>query len=241
MSEARKLEGAYLVTGGAGAIAKPIVMRLAAAGARVVVVDLDQGRAGARAAEVGGLGVAADLTSATGAAAMVRAAEKAYGPVAGLVHTTGGFAMGPLGAATDADYDRMFDLNVRTLFYAVRAVLPSMKDAKRGFICGFSSEPGLTGAAPNSALYGAAKSAVATLLHSLDRELDGSVGDIRVAVMYPMGAVDTPANRRDMPAFDPTGYIDPDDIATTIVHAASTSARGRLVDLAVYPRRRSAT
>jgi len=232
-----KLDGAYLVTGGAGAIAKPIVTRLAEAGAKVVVVDLDEGRARARAAEVGGLGVAADLTSAAGAAAMVHAAEQAYGPVAGLVHTTGGFTMGPLASATDADYDRMFDLNVRTLFYAVRAVLPSMVAHKRGFVCGFSSEPGLTGAAPNSALYGAAKSAVATLLHSLDRELGADAGDVRVAVVYPMGAVDTPANRRDMPTFDTHGFIDADDLATTIVHAATTSARGRLIDLAVYPRR----
>jgi len=236
-----KLEGAYLVTGGAGAIAKPIVAKLAAAGAKVVVVDIDKGRADARAAEVGGLGVVADLTKASGAAAMVVAAEAAFGPVAGLVHTTGGFAMGPLAAASDSDYDRMFDLNVRTLFYAVRAVLPAMQAHQRGFVCGFSSEPGLTGAAPNSALYGASKSAVATLLHSLDRELSAEAGDIKVSVVYPMGAVDTPANRRDMPNFDPSGYIDPEDIADTIVHAAMRSGRGRLVDLAVYPRRRSAS
>lgn len=93
----------------------------------------------------------------------------------------------------------------------------------------FSSEPGWTGASPGSALYGAAKSAVTTLL----RSLDGT--DVRVAVVYPMGAVDTPANRRDMPGFE--RFIDPREIAETLVHAAQRSRAGRLLELAIHPPR----
>ena len=225
----------YVVTGGAGAIAKPVVHALAAAGARVVVADLDQGRADARAAEIGdrGFGLAVDLSKADGAAAMVAAAEAKFGLVDGLVHTAGGFAMGPLVEQSPEAFDKMFDVNVRTLFYAVRAAVPPMVSRERGFVCAFGSAPAMTGRAPGSALYGAAKSAVATLMHSLAEEV-GKAG-VHVCVVHPMGAVDTPANRRDMPGVDEATLIDPEDIADTIVHAARRSDRGRMLDLAVWP------
>jgi len=54
-------------------------------------------------------------------------------------------------------------------------------------------------------------------------------------VIYPMGAVDTPANRRDMPSFE--RYIDPQEIGETIVHAAQRSRAGRLLELAIHPPR----
>ena len=76
---------------------------------------------------------------------------------------------------------------------------------------------------------------MAHLLHSLDAELHGK--GVRVAIVYPMGAVDTPANRRDMPDFDPAGYIDPDEIAETIVFAATRGPRARLRELPVWPAR----
>jgi hypothetical protein len=52
-----------------------------------------------------------------------------------------------------------------------------------------------------------------------------------------MGAIDTPANRKDMPNADPRTFIDPGEIAATILHAATRSARGRLSELPVHPPR----
>jgi NADP-dependent 3-hydroxy acid dehydrogenase YdfG len=72
-------------------------------------------------------------------------------------------------------------------------------------------------------------------MHSLDGELAGT--QVRVAVVYPMGAVDTPANRRDMPDFDPARFIDPNEIAAALVFAAERSPRGRILDLPIYPPR----
>jgi NADP-dependent 3-hydroxy acid dehydrogenase YdfG len=168
---------------------------------------------------------------------MVAATTAHFGRVDGLVHTVGGFAMGPLHEAAPDVYDRMFDLNVRSLFYAVRAVLPTMIAQDRGFIAGISSEPGWTGAAKGSALYAAAKSAVATLLRSLDAELARSA--VRVAILYPMGAVDTPANRKDMPSVDPRTLIDPAELGAAIRFAAGRSIRGRVTELPVYPPRQA--
>jgi len=227
----------FVVTGGAGAIARPILAALASAGAKVVAVDRELQHARAVADPLGGLGLAADLTQPDGAAAMVTTVEGELGRIAidGLVHTVGGFHMAKVHEAQPADYDRMFDLNVRTLFYTVRALLPGMLKRNRGFICAFSSEPAWTGQAPGASLYAASKAAVATFLRSLDAELGAS--NVRVSVVYPMGAVDTPANRRDMPEFDAHRYIDPAEIADTIVFAASRGPRARLLELPVFPHR----
>jgi NADP-dependent 3-hydroxy acid dehydrogenase YdfG len=225
----------FVVTGAGGAIAAPIVRALAAAGARVALVDHHEERIRERAAAVGGVALAADVASVAGAAAMVRAVESALGPIEGLVHTVGGFAMGKLTESDEATYERMFDLNVRALFATLRAVVPGMQARGRGFIAALSSEPGWSGSAPGTALYGAAKSAATSLLRTLDRELGG--GEISVAIVYPMGAVDTPANRRDMPGVDPASFIDPEELAETIVYAATRGSRGRLRELPVFPPR----
>src|SRR5579871_1583622 len=173
-------ERVIIVTGGGGAIARGILRSFARVGAKLAVVDrtIEHARAGADA--VGGVAIVADLTSGEGAEAMVRETRARLGRVDGLVHTVGGFAMAPLIGGDAALYDRMFDVNVRTLFHALRAVAPSLVAQGSGFLCGFSSEPGWTGAAPGAALYGAAKSAVATLLRSLDGELRGSAVDVAI-------------------------------------------------------------
>jgi NADP-dependent 3-hydroxy acid dehydrogenase YdfG len=207
----------YVVTGGKGAIGSAVVKAFDAAGARAIVADRP----------------AVDVLDAQGAEALVREVIAREGRLDGVIHTVGGFGMAKVHEAALADYDRMFDLNVRSLFYVARAVVPHFLSTRRGFLAAFSSEPGWTGAAPGAALYAAAKAAVATFLRSLDGELAGT--DARVAVIYPMGAVDTPANRRDMPGFE--RFIDPREIAETIVHAAQRSRAGRLVELPVYPPR----
>jgi NADP-dependent 3-hydroxy acid dehydrogenase YdfG len=228
----------FLVTGGLGAIAQSIVAALLDAGARVALVDLDGTRAAARAAELGpgrAIGIGADLRRREEALRMVDEARGAFGRIDGLVHTAGGFAMAPLEQTDEATYDTLFDGNVRTLFHALAATVPQLRAAGRGFVCGISSTPGWSGASPGAAVYGAAKSAVATLLRSLDGELVGT--DVAVSVLFAMGVVDTAANRAAMPDADPATFIDPSDLAEAVVHAARRSPRGRVVELPVRPRR----
>jgi NADP-dependent 3-hydroxy acid dehydrogenase YdfG len=205
----------YVITGGKGGIGSAVVKAFDAAGARAIVAD----RPGV------------DVLDPASPEAFVREVLEREGRLDGLIHTVGGFGMAKVHEAALADYERMFDLNMRSLFYVARAVVPHFLATKRGFLAAFSSEPGWTGAAPGAALYAASKAAVATFLRSLDGELAGT--DASVAVLYPMGAVDTPANRRDMPGFE--RFIDPRDIAETLVHAAQRSRAGRLLELPVYP------
>jgi hypothetical protein len=58
-------------------------------------------------------------------------------------------------------------------------------------------------------------------------------------VVYPMGTVDTPANRKDMPNADPNTWIDPVEIGAAFVHMATRSARGRVLEMQVFPPRAS--
>lgn len=225
----------FVLTGAGGAIAGPIARVLAHAGARLVLVDRVEDHVAERAREFHALPLGADLSTAAGAEAMAHAVVGRYGRIDGLVHTVGGFAMGRIVDSDAATYDRMFDLNVRTLFNVLRAVAPGMLARGSGFICGLSSEPGWTGRAPGTALYGAAKSAATSLLRTLEAEARGT--QVAVCIVYPMGAVDTPANRRDMPGVDPQTFIDPAEIAASILHAATRSPRGRLTELPIHPPR----
>lgn len=225
----------FIITGAGGAIAGPIVRAFAHAGARLVLVDREELHVAERAREHHATALAADLTTLAGADAMTHAVIGRFGRIDGVIHTVGGFAMGRLIDGDAASYDRMFDLNVRTLFNVLRAVAPGMLARGDGFICGFSSEPGWTGRSPGTALYGAAKAAATSLLRTLEAEAKGT--QVAVCIVYPMGAVDTPANRQDMPNVNPSTLIDPAEIAASILHAATRSPRGRLAELPIYPPR----
>lgn len=225
----------FILTGGGGALAGPIARCLQHAGATLVLVDRNEDHVRERAREHHATPLAADLATLDGAVTMANAVVGRHGRIDGLVHTVGAFAMGRIVDGDAATYDRMFDANVRTLFNVLRAVAPGMLARGDGFICGISSEPGWTGRAPGTALYGAAKAAATSLLRTLEAEARGT--QVGVCIVYPMGAIDTPANRKDMPNTDPKTFIDPNEIAASILHAATRSARGRLSELPIHPPR----
>ncbi|MCU1282696.1 MAG: short-chain dehydrogenase/reductase [bacterium] len=225
----------FVITGGGGALAGPIARSFAHAGARLVLVDRVLEHVAERAREHHATPLGADLTTLDGAVAMANSVVGRHGRIDGLVHTVGAFAMGRIVDSDAATYDRMFDLNVRTLFNTLRAVAPAMLARGDGFICAISSEPGWTGRAPGSALYGAAKSAATSLMRTLEAEARGT--QVGVCIVYPMGAIDTPINRKEMPNADPQSFIDPGEIAASILHAATRSPRGRLSELPIHPPR----
>jgi NAD(P)-dependent dehydrogenase (short-subunit alcohol dehydrogenase family) len=222
-----------LITGAAGALARPVVDAFAAAGSRIVLADLVA--PDAAAAHVGGVALQCDLLNATSAAAAVGRAAEVHGRLDHVLHLVGGFSWQPAHEASDADYDRLFDLNVRSLFNVGRAALPILRARGQGLLAGVSSGQAWRGAGEGVALYAASKAAVATWLRSVDLELGGT--DVKVAILYPMGVIDTPANRASMPDADPAGWIDPVDLAAALVFAASTTRRGRMLELPVHPGR----
>jgi NADP-dependent 3-hydroxy acid dehydrogenase YdfG len=225
----------FIITGAGGAISSAINTAFQAAGAKLALADRPGNAERARNQLGAGLAVGVDLSSLEGAQDMVAATVAHYGRVDGLIHTVGGFATGKILEFQAEDFTRMFDMNVKTLAYAVAAILPEVLKQEDGFIGGISAAQVARGAGPGVALYTAAKGAVALFLKSLDAELKGS--SAKAGVIYPMGAVDTPANRRDMPDTDPNTWIDPAEIAAAFVYMASRSNRGRVLEMQVFPAR----
>lgn len=172
-----------------------------------------------------------DLTDEAAARTSVEAVRKDAGAVDAVLNIAGGFAMEPAAEAMREDYERMFALNLVTLFNTTRAVLPVMKAQGSGFILGVAAAAAEAGGS-GMALYAASKAAVAAYLKSLQAEFEG-VG-LRVSVLYPMGAVDTPANRSSMPKADPSTWITAEELAESMLHLATRSRRGHIRELKVY-------
>jgi NADP-dependent 3-hydroxy acid dehydrogenase YdfG len=232
-------DGTYIITGGAGAIAGHIARTFHEAGARLALVDLDKDRLHQRAAGLDALALAADLTRFDDIERILDEATTELGPIDGLIHTTGGFAMAPAAESGPELYDRMLDLNLRTLVNTCRGFLPHFLDRGSGFLAGFSAAPAWQrGGGAGMSVYAAAKAAVAAYLRAVNDEL-GSKG-IRTTVVYPMGVVETPANRQSMPDADPSTWIDPDEIARALLFAATRSHRGQVEEIAVYARGKAA-
>lgn len=223
----------FIITGAGGAISSAINTAFNTAGAQLALADRPGNAERARDHLGAGLVVPVDLGSLAGAEAMVKATIEHYGRLDGLIHTVGGFATGKILEFKPEDLEKMIHLNLNTLAYAVAAALPEILEQDDGFIGGISAAQVARGAGPGAALYTAAKGAVALFLKSLDGELKGS--SARAGVVYPMGAVDTPANRKDMPDADPNTWIDPLEIGAAFVHMASRSARGRVLEMQVFP------
>lgn len=223
-----------LITGGGGNLAGSVAERFAAAGSRVILVDVEAPED--RARSLGGHALAGNLLDEEDTTRVIDEAIALRGHVDHVVHTVGGFTWGDAHQAELSDYERMMDLNVRSLFLVGRAVLPHLRERGSGLLAGVSAGQAYRGGAGGVALYAAAKSAVSAWIRSVDDELDGT--DVSAVCLYPMGVIDTPTNREAMPDADPGTWIDPYDLGAALVFAASTSRRGRARDLPVFPGRR---
>lgn len=229
-----RFDGVVVITGGGGGAAGGIAEAFRDAGARIVLAGRRSETMQRRAAALDALAIEGDLADPAGASRVVSGALAAHGRLDALIHAAGGFAMGAAHESGMDAYDRMFDINVRTLHAMTGAVLPVFLRQDAGFLAGFSSGAVGGGGAARMTLYAAAKAAVELYLLSLRKEVAGT--GIRVAVVTPLGAIDTPANRRDMPDADWRSWIDPREIGRALVAAAAQGDRGRLLDLALSAR-----
>jgi 2-hydroxycyclohexanecarboxyl-CoA dehydrogenase len=153
------------VTGAAHGLGAAIAVRLAAAGAEVVVADIDALAGTAVADTVGGRFVELDITDVDA----VDAAVAAHGPFGVLVNNAGVDDVDFFTALTPARWQRMLRVNLEGTFACTRAVLPAMQQNGWGRIITMSSEAGRIGSAGN-AVYAATKGALIAFTKSLARE-----------------------------------------------------------------------
>lgn len=156
-----------LVTGGAGGLGAATCRALAAAGARVVVADVDEAGGRAVAAEVEGEFVATDVGDLQANHAAVAFAVGRFGGL-DLVHLNAGVSSG-MGLDEDFDaerYRRIMAVNLDGVVYGTHAALPALRARGAGAIVATASLAGLTGV-PYDPLYSANKHAVVGLARSL--------------------------------------------------------------------------
>ncbi|MFO8100025.1 MAG: SDR family NAD(P)-dependent oxidoreductase [Salinibacter sp.] len=219
------------ITGAAGAIGSVTAETFADAGWDLALIDYGaDNRATLEASFPDAHVFDADLTDGAAAREAFDAID-AGGSLDAVLALAGGFAMQPAAEATADDYERMMDINVRTLFNTARAAVPVLTAHGHGFFLGVSAPAGIDGQS-SAALYGASKGAVAAYVKSLGKEYNAE--GLRTSVLYPMGVVDTPANREGMPDADPSAWIAPRELADGMLHLATRTPRGHVPELKVH-------
>lgn len=190
MSDGRFAGRIAAVTGAASGLGRATALALARQGARLLLFDRDA--AGLEETGAGCPGAVLVLGDAASAADVARAAAEAearLGPVELLATAAGilGPAV-PAIEAEEADWDRVFAVNVKGTWLAARTFIPQMRKAGGGAMVAFASTAGLAGSAALPA-YSASKGAVVLLTRSL--ALTHAAEGIRVNCVCP-GAIETP-------------------------------------------------
>lgn len=226
-----------IVTGAGSGFGAAIACAYVEQGAKVVLADLREDAARAVASDLGAnaTSVKCDVSQFADVKAMVSHCERTFGAPHVLVNNAGTTHRNQSMLEVDEDtYDRVFAVNVKSIFHTTRAVVPLMRSRKDGVILNVGSVGGIR-PRPGLTWYNSSKGAVKVMTKSMAVELanDG----IRVNVIAPvmaatgllqdfMGVADTPENRARFVSTIPLGRMcTPEDVANVAVFLASDAAR----------------
>jgi len=209
-----------MVTGANGGLGASVTEALLEAGATVVGVSRHIQQSAFTQDKFTAL--AAEISTAEGAKNIVETIVKRFGKLDVVVHTVGGFAGGPSIVDTDeATFQRMFDLNLNSAFYLLRAAIPELRKSGSGRLIAIGSraalEPG-----PGVGAYSASKAALVSLIRTA--ALENKDSGMTANTILP-GTIDTPANRKAMPGANVSKWVPPAAIASLIVWLCGDGAK----------------
>jgi NAD(P)-dependent dehydrogenase (short-subunit alcohol dehydrogenase family) len=171
-----------------------------------------------------------EISTASGAKAAIDEVMARFGKLDVLAHTVGGFAGGQSIADTDdSTFQRMFDINLNSTFYLLRAAIPGMRKTGNGRIVAIGSRAAVEPGAGVGA-YSASKAAMVSLIRTTAQE--NKDAGLTANVILP-GTMDTPANRKSMSNSDFSKWVRPAAVASLIAWLVSDA--GRDVNGAVIP------
>lgn len=229
-----RLEGkTAIVTGGASGFGDGIVRKFAAEGARVMVADINGEGAKRVAEEVGGIPCTVDVGDGGSVQAMADAALTEFGHLDILVNNAGVSHMpATLETIAEEDFDRVFRVNMKSVYLTARSLVPHFKERGAGAILNVASTAGVS-PRPRLNWYNASKGWMITATRTMAVELapDG----IRVNAINPVAGEtpllktflgeDTPEMRAKFLATIPLGrFSTPEDMGNAACFLCSDEA-----------------
>jgi 3-oxoacyl-[acyl-carrier protein] reductase len=227
-----------LVTGAGSGFGEGIATRFAAEGAKLVVNDVarDNGeRVAAAIRAAGGDAVFAygDVSKDVDVGGLLKAATGSYGGLDIVVNNAGvSHRNQPLLGITEAEFDRVFSINVKSLFWTAQHMVPHLRERGGGVFINIASTAGVR-PRPGLVWYNGSKGAMITISRAMAVEL--APDRIRVNVINPVAGdtpllatfmgEDTPARRAQFIGSIPLGrFSQPRDIANAALYLASDEA-----------------
>jgi NAD(P)-dependent dehydrogenase (short-subunit alcohol dehydrogenase family) len=220
MPDERFLSGASAaVTGGGAGIGRAVAVRLAAAGARVAVGDLDPAAAEAVVDEIGDAAFAAelDIADSAGFEGFLAAAEERNGALSIMVNNAGIDWIGPFHEEPDEVTRREIDVNLYGTTIGSKLALARMLPRRSGHLVNVASGVGRV-PLPGSATYSATKHGVVGLTESLRLEYRGSGVDFSVVLpsQVDTAMIDGQGRPRTLP------LVSADEVAAAVLDAIAT-------------------
>lgn len=219
-----------LVTGGGRGIGAAIAHKLASMGATIVICGRRKAPLEQTAKELQGEFVVCDVADWNSVTALAQRIKETFGHLNILVNNAGigGFG-GPLHTMPLENWDSVLNVNLRGVFYTVRAFAPMLISAGGGDIINISSIAGKN-ALPNGAAYAASKWGLNGLSYSIAEELRGH--NIRVSVICP-GSTNTELGPHT--GKDPKKMLQPDDVAHAVAMLVTQAPQSFASEIILRP------
>jgi short-subunit dehydrogenase len=206
-----------VITGASSGIGAALATLVAGQGAKVVLAARREPELAQVAAPLGGdaITVVTDVTQRGDLERLRDRAVERFGHIDVWVGNAGRGITRSITQLTDADFDDMMAINVKSVLYGLQAVVPHFRDRKRGHLITVSSMLGRVPMAPFRSAYSASKAAVNSLMTSLRLELRADYPEVHVSTVLP-GVVATPfganalhggPDSRKLPMAQPVGEV----------------------------------
>ncbi len=229
-----------LVTGGNRGIGRAIALRLAQLGASVAICGRDAQALSVTEAELKKFGSPvhsqlADVSRSADVTALVDKTQAALGPISILVNNAGIGLFGPAHEKKEADWDRVLNTNLKSVFLVSRAVTPAMIQRGAGDIINISSLAGRNAFA-GGGIYCASKWGLQGLSACMAEDLREH--GIRVSVICPGSVATAFSSGSARSPKDPAKVLSPEDVAHAVEMIVSQSPQSFLSEIHLRPLRK---